>query len=323
MGTGTGGAAAPRAAPSFPRILALCAHAWLAVSLLLGAGLLADEACAQVEVVDDLGHPVRLPAAPRRIVSLAPHATELVYALGAGDRMLAVVAHSDFPPEAARLPQVGDSRSLDLEAIAALKPDLLIVWPTGNPAPQVERLAKLGIPVYRSEPRRLSDIGDALRRLGRLLGHTRQGEKQADDFERALEALRARNEARAAVRTFYQIWPRPLMTLNDQHLASDVIRLCGGRNVFGHLAPLVPTVSEEAVLRADPELILVSAPPASDDARDQVRAWRRFARLSAVAHGEVRVVDPDLVNRPTPRVLLGARQVCEAMEAARVGMAKR
>ena len=280
-------------------------------------------AAQQVEVVDDLGQRVRLAAPPRRIVSLAPHATELVFAVGAGARLVGAMDHSDYPPAARRLPRVGDSRSIDLEAVAALEPDLVIVWPSGNSPSQVERLAKMGLPVYRSEPRRLSEIADAMRRLGVLLGEAEAARVQAQAFERELTALRRQQEGKAPVRTFYQVWPQPLMTLNDQHLASDVIRLCGGVNVLGALAPLVPTVSTEAVLAAAPELILVSAPPASAQAAQQIQAWRRFGRVAAVAHGQVRAVDPDLLNRPTPRILLGAREVCEALDDARRVLGRR
>ena len=233
---------------------------WGAVWLVAVALAPMRAAAQQVEVVDDLGQRVRLAAPPRRIVSLAPHATELVFAVGAGARLVGAMDHSDYPPAARRLPRVGDSRSIDLEAVAALEPDLVIVWPSGNSPSQVERLAKMGLPVYRSEPRRLSEIADAMRRLGVLLGEAEAARVQAQAFERELTALRRQQEGKAPVRTFYQVWPQPLMTLNDQHLASDVIRLCGGVNVLGALAPLVPTVSTEAVLAAAPELILVSAP---------------------------------------------------------------
>ncbi|WP_342454849.1 cobalamin-binding protein [Caldimonas aquatica] len=296
---------------------------WGAVWLVAVALAPMRTAAQQVEVVDDLGQRVRLAAPPRRIVSLAPHATELVFAVGAGARLVGAMDHSDYPPAARRLPRVGDSRSIDLEAVAALEPDLVIVWPTGNPPSQVERLAKMGLPVYRSELRRLSEIADAMRRLGMLLGEAEAAGMQAQAFERELTALRRQQEAKAPVRTFYQVWPQPLMTLNDQHLASDVIRLCGGVNVLGALTPLVPTVSTEAVLAADPELILVSAPPASAQAAQQVQAWRRFGRVAAVAHGQVRAVDPDLLNRPTPRILLGAREVCQALDDARRALGRR
>ncbi|WP_395137384.1 cobalamin-binding protein [Schlegelella aquatica] len=296
---------------------------WGAVWLVAVALAPMRAAAQQVEVVDDLGERVRLAAPPRRIVSLAPHATELVFAVGAGARLVGAMDHSDYPPAARQLPRVGDSRSIDLEAVAALKPDLVIVWPSGNSPSQVERLAKMGLPVYRSEPRRLSEIADAMRRLGVLLGEAEAARVQAQAFERELTALRRQQEGKAPVRTFYQVWPQPLMTLNDQHLASDVIRLCGGVNVLGALAPLVPTVSTEAVLAAAPELILVSAPPASAQAAQQIQAWRRFGRVAAVAHGQVRAVDPDLLNRPTPRILLGAREVCEALDDARRVLGRR
>ena len=198
---------------------------WGAVWLVAVALAPMRAAAQQVEVVDDLGERVRLAAPPRRIVSLAPHATELVFAVGAGARLVGAMDHSDYPPAARQLPRVGDSRSIDLEAVAALEPDLVIVWPSGNSPSQVERLAKMGLPVYRSEPRRLSEIADAMRRLGVLLGEAEAARVQAQAFERELTALRRQQEGKAPVRTFYQVWPQPLMTLNDQHLALSLIHI--------------------------------------------------------------------------------------------------
>lgn len=283
----------------------------------LGPSMVRATDAARAVVRDDLGQQVHLAGPARRIVSLAPHATELVYAVGAGNRLVGVIEHSDHPPEARRIRRVGDSRSIDLEAVAALRPDLVIVWPSGNPAGPLERLEKMGLVLYRSEPRRLDDIAGALERLGAALGQAAQASQQARAFEQELAGLRRAHAGRPPVRTFYQVWSRPLMTLNDRHLASDVIRLCGGVNVFGALTPLVPTVSIEAVLQAAPQSILVSAPPGSTQAAEQIQAWRHFRGVPAVARGHVEAVDPDLLNRPTPRVLIGARHVCEALERAR------
>lgn len=277
--------------------------------------LLALPAWAQVSVRDDAGNLVRLAQPARRIVSLAPHATEILFAAGAGDRMVGVVGYSDYPPAARSLPQVGSYRALDVEAIAALRPDLVVAWQSGNPPGQLEQLRKLGLTLFLSEPRHLPDIPDDMERLGVLAGVPGPARTAADRWRAGYRALARRYAGRPPVRVFYEIWNRPLMTVNDRQIISDVLHLCGGQNVFGALPALAPAVSTEAVLAADPEAIIAAGsggkrPPWLDD-------WLAWPRLAAVARHNLFVVDADLVNRAGPRLLAGARQVCEALEQAR------
>lgn len=292
------------------------------MSLLLVAACVTGAPAAQAQAVssvDDHGRTLTLPRPAQRIISLAPHATELVFAAGAGHRLVGVVEYSDYPEAARSIRRVGDNKAIDLETIAALKPDLIVVWRHGNARRQIEKLAALGIPLYESEPRRLDDIPTALERLGRLMGTEAAAQQAADDYRRTLHALRERYAGRPPVTTFYQVWRQPLKTLNDEHLVSDVIRLCGGVNVFGRLAPLVPTLSDEAVLQANPEFIFAASmgATASDRPLDSLDGWKRFPRLMAVQRGNLFYVNGDLINRPTPRVLQGAALLCEAIEEAR------
>lgn len=287
---------------------------------LLWALVLAAEAtAAPVSVEDDHGHTVALPAPARRVISVAPHATELVFAAGGGARLVGVVAYSDYPEAARAIRQIGNNKALDLEAIAALKPELIVVWRHGNAQRQLDKLRELGVPMYQSEPRRLEGIATSIERLGRLLGSEDTARAEAARFRARLQLLREQHAGRAPVRTFYQVWRNPLMTLNDQHMVSDVIRLCGGVNVFGSLDQLVPTLADEAVLQADPEVILGAAMGAtrSEAAAVGLDSWKRFGRLQAVARQNLVAIDGDLINRPTPRILLGAEQLCAALEAAR------
>lgn len=269
----------------------------------------------EVAVEDDAGRRVILPGPARRIVSLAPHATELLFAAGAGERVVAVVEHSDYPPEAAALPRVGEAGALDLERILALDPDLVVAWQTGTPTVQIERLRDFDIPVFLSEPRALADIPAGLRRLGALVGTGDAAESEAQAFEARLAELRRRYAGRRRLRGFYQIWAQPLMTVNGEHLISRVMDLCGVDNVFADLPTLAPQVSLEAVLAADPEIILASG-EAGEDWKD---AWRRWGHLAAVRAGHLHYIDPDLIHRHTPRVLDGAERLCELAEAARGG----
>lgn len=280
--------------------------------LLLAAVLLpAAVARADVSAQDDDGHRITLPSPAARIVSLAPHATELLFAAGAGTMVVGVSEYSDYPAAALRLPSVGGSMQLDLERIVALKPDLIVAWKSGNSSAQVARLRALGLPVFDSEPRNFADIASSLERLGQLAG-TDEGKARAAQFRQKLQELRERYAGRRPVRVFYQIWPSPLMTLNDAHIVSEAIRLCGGVNVFGQLKPLAPTVSREAVVRADPDAIFVS-----DERSDAFDRWKAFAQMKAVKSGHLFRIDGSVMNRAGPRLVDATAALCERIDEAR------
>jgi iron complex transport system substrate-binding protein len=275
----------------------------------------AFHASAQVSVRDDYGNEVALEKPASRIVSLAPHLTELVYAAGAGARLVGAVEYSDFPAAARSLPRVGSDARIDLEAVLALRPDLVVAWPNAGSLRTVERLAELGLPVFRSEPRELDDIARTLERLGRLAGGPAQADAAAAAFRTRAAGLQQRHGARRKVRVFYQIWDRPLLTVNGAHMISKVLAACGGENVFAALPLLVPEVDGEAVLRANPEVIVASG---SNDTQPQwLEAWRRFPGLSAAARGQLYTVPADLIQRQTPRILEGAERICTILEAVR------
>ena len=270
---------------------------------------------ASVTVVDDVGRTVTLAQPARRVVSLAPHVTELLYAAGGGARLVGAVNYSDYPAAAKQLPQVGSYNKLDFERVLALKPDLLVVWHSGNPVRQVEQLERLGIPVFHSEPGRLDQIGDSLLRLGRLLGTEPAAQAAAQDYRARIAALKARYAARPPVTVFYQVWPKPLYTLNDDHIAGDMLRLCGGRNLFGALKTIAPEVGVEAVIEADPEVILVGGRDNPSDPGGKM--WQSFKGMTAVRRGNIFTIDGDLTNRAGPRTADGAAQLCAMLEAAR------
>lgn len=267
--------------------------------------LVALGATAEVSVRDDYGNTVRLPAPAARIVSLAPHLTELVYAAGAGTRMVGAVEYSDFPPAARELPRVGSDAHINLESVLALRPELIVAWPNPGSVRAIDRLAELGIPVFRSEPRELEDIATTLERLGVLAGTTAQAQRAAQAFRARKAGLEKRYAGRPKVRVFYQVWDRPLLTVNGDHVISKVIALCGGENVFAAAPLIAPEVDAEAVLRAAPEVTLTSRPGA------QPPSW--------LPGGRFFVVPADLIQRHTPRLLDGAEQVCQALEEARAG----
>ncbi len=285
---------------------------WRTCLGLLGALAVVSAHAAPIEVVDDTGRTVRMSAAARRIVSVAPHVTETLFAAGAGSRVVGAVDYSDYPEAAKTIPRVGGSSGLDLEAILALKPDLVIGWASGNPASKMEKLRALGVVVYLSEPRRMEDVARDIEQFGVLAGTLPVAGRVAAAYRARHRKLHTRYAHRPPVRVFYQIWNRPLLTVNGEHLISQAIALCGGENVFSGSPLLTPAVDVEAVFAADPEVIVTGdAPP---DARDD---WQRWPTLQAVRKGNVFHLPPDLLERNGPRILDGAEQLCGMLETAR------
>ncbi|PXX92486.1 cobalamin-binding protein [Marinobacter vulgaris] len=283
------------------------------LALMLALGLPAPAAARCVH--DALDRKVCIADSVERVVSLSPGATELLFSAGAGEKLVAVSAWSDYPPEAGELPQVGNSNRLDLEAIVALEPDLVVAWVDGNSASQLAKIEALGIPVFWLKPRTFEHIASAVERLALLSGDETAGAGRAAAFLAGIAQLRERYQKAPPVRVFYQVWHEPLMTINDEELIGRAIRLCGGDNVFGHLPRLVPRISTEAVLEANPDAIL-SGGEDSDDRRwlDQ---WRRYPELTAVSRDNLYLIPPSLIQRPTLRMLEGSEQLCQTLERAR------
>ncbi len=271
----------------------------------------ADALCA----IDDRDREVCLGAPASRIAALSPGATELVYAAGAGEKVVAVVAYSDYPPEAQQVPSVGSHTRMDLEALVSLTPDLVIGWATGNPPEQLETLEALGMPVFYIEPHDFEGVSSAIERLALLADTREEGERVAGEFRDGMAALAERYAEAEPVTVFYQVWDEPLMTINDKHLIGKVLSLCGGVNVFGELSRLVPRIDDESVLAADPEAILAGG--MGEENRDWLSHWQQYPSLTAVERGNLYFVPPSLIQRPTPRLLEGSRLFCEKLDRAR------
>ena len=268
-----------------------------------------------VRVIDDIGNTVILAHPARRIISLAPHVTELLFAAGAGKHVVGVVAYSDFPEAAKKLPEVGAYNAFDLESILALKPDLIVAWKSANPAAALEKLQAMSIPVFYSEPKQLEDVASNIERLGVLAGTQTVAELASADFRHKLAELRTHYSNLSRVSVFYQIWHQPLMTVNGEHIISQVIELCGGRNVFADLPTLAPKISLEPVLLKDPEVIVagnsaLNHPGWKED-------WRRWPNLRAVKNDHLFYVNPDIIQRHTPRILQGAEVLCRQLDQVR------
>ncbi|TGN39558.1 cobalamin-binding protein [Marinobacter confluentis] len=272
---------------------------------------LADQVCA----TDDTGSEICLEQPASRVAALSPGATELVWAAGAGEKVVAVVSYSDYPEAALDVPSVGSHTRMDLERLVELAPDLVIGWVTGNPPEQLEAIRDLGVPVFSIEPRTFEGVSDTIERLSTLAGTEGEGFAEAERFRQGIAELAQQYETAEPVPVFYQVWDEPLMTVNDEHLIGKVITLCGGANVFGDLDRLVPRISAESVIGANPEAILAGG--MGEENRHWLTRWEAFPGIAATARDNLYFIPPSLVQRPTPRLLQGSRLFCQKLDDAR------
>lgn len=286
---------------------------WVNVALVVLVSM--ASARAETHLTDDVGDPLTLEAPATRIVSLAPNITEILFAIGAGPLIVGADEYSNHPQDAQRIPRVSNHAATNYERILALAPDLVLAWHSGNSGAVIPRLRSLGLPVFVIEPSTLEDIAEATRRLGILTGRPDEAERQAEEFEVALARLNQTFTDRAPVSVLYQIWNEPLMTLNGRHVVSDVIRLCGGINVFETAMPLVPYVNIEEVINANPDVIIASG--SNDEPPAWLSMWRRWRTISAVQNNHIYVVHPDLIQRHSLRIVEGAALICDYLDEAR------
>ncbi|MBU3657414.1 MAG: cobalamin-binding protein [Rhodocyclaceae bacterium] len=270
---------------------------------------------APVSTQDDLGNTVTLPAPATRIVTLSPSVVEVTYAAGAGEKIVATVEYSDYPVPAQKIPRVGGHSKINLEAVVAARPDLVIAWESGNSPGAIEKIRQLGIPVYMSQPHKMTDIPGEIERIGILTGTEVLAKKSAADFRKRYQALAAKYRNRSPVRVFYQVWQNPLITIGGQQIMSDAITLCRGENIFADLKPLAPRVSFEAVIAANPEAIITSG--MADQNPELLDAWKKWPNLTATRRNNFFFIQSDLMNRSGPRILDGTERLCDALQTAR------
>lgn len=280
--------------------------------MVLAAALLAP-AVGAVTVHDDAGNAVTLDKPAMRVISMAPHVTETLFAAGGGSRIVGAVNYSDYPEAAKSIPRIGSNREIDMERVISMKPDLIVAWMHNNSERQIEMVRKLGVPVFLSDPQKLEGIPDNVARLGQLMGTQAVADPAAAELRRQLASLRSRYAGRPIVRTFYQVWDKPLYTLSGRHIITDALRLCGGENIFDKLTVTAPIVSIESVLQADPEAVFGTA----EKNYGGVNLWKPYASLTATRKDNLFTVDGNLLNRAGPRMIAGTAVLCEKLELAR------
>ena len=292
----------------------------LACACVLAVLIAARPLQAAITVIDDTGATVTVSSPAKRIVTLAPHAAELVFAAGAGASIVGVIKGSDFPSEVRALPVIGDAIALDLERIVGLAPDLIVTWPWTTPE-QVARLRARGIAVYEADAREVGGIADDIERIGLLAGSSSVARVNAAALrERVAKIVYAADRTSMStqdspLRVFYQVADLPIFTLGGHHLVSKAIVQCGGRSVFDGLTLPAPQVSVEAVLAADPEVIIAGTNGAKRPR--WLDAWRSWSSVDAVRRGALYTVDANLLHRPGPRFVEGIAQLCDALADAR------
>ena len=283
--------------------------------LILVGLLVCCQAHAAIEVIDDSGDKLSLNSAANRIISLSPNTTEILFHIGAGNKIVGADEYSNYPPAANDIIRVNNHAAANYELIISLKPDLVIAWQSGNGEKIITRLRELGLPVFVVETQSMADIPSLYKRLGKLSGRSKQADQQAEIFADKLQQLHQSFASRAEIRTFYQIWNDPLMTLNGDHILTDIIELCGGVNVFEDSVALVPYVNMESVLAKDPQVIISGG--ANQNDLWNLGIWQKWSGLSAVKNKQIYSIPSDLLQRHSDRILQGAELVCQHLEQAR------
>jgi iron complex transport system substrate-binding protein len=267
---------------------------------------------------DDDGRPALFGTPAVRVVTLAPSLTELVYAAGAGDKLVGVSAYSDFPPPARELPQVADASGISWESLLALKPDLVLAWKGGTKQADITRLHTLGVNVFAIEIRQLSDVSRAMRAIGKLVGRPLPADATAAAFDWEISQLRIENAAKASLTVFVEISAKPLMTVNRDHVLSEVLAVCNGNNVFGDSPTLVSEPSREVMLKRSPAVVVRAK---SEGATSTAEATALYRGLDAMVAKRIYGITADYAFRPGPRLILAAREICQSLDQARVSLA--
>ena len=268
-----------------------------------------------LQVTDDLGQQVTLTKPAGKIVALSPHLAELVFDAGAGKNLVATVEHADFPQAARFIPRLGSYNAVDFERLIALQPDIVLAWFSGNGETTVSKLRQLGFNVYVSEPRKLPDISKTIRNIGKLSGTLAIAEHTASQFDAGLEDLQRSHQQGSTISVFYQLWDKPLITINAEQLINEAIELCGGFNIFAGLPILAPTVSTEELILKNPQVIIGGAK--AEDRKKWMQQWQQWPMIAAVKNNHHYFINPDLMSRQTSRMLDGAAELCSILNKVR------
>lgn len=284
--------------------LALVVLSQIALSLVV-----VESAFAQIPDTTSIKKPV-----PQRIISLSPHVTEMIFSAGAGDRLVGVVSYSDFPKAAQNITNIGSYQSINIEKIIQLNPDMIIAWQTGNQSKDIEKLTQLGFTIRYSNPHKLSDIPKEIRRFGKIFQTESQANKVANKLEQKLQTLKTNQSKLQPVSAYYQIWNKPMMTINGKQFISQALDLCGAHNIFNELPSLTPQISIESVIKRNPQVILLGGQKAMQQA--WLKDWQKWPNISAVQNQHIYTLNADTFQRPTARLINGIEGLCNIINQA-------
>jgi len=269
---------------------------------------------ADITLTQANGDELTLSSPAQRIITLAPNLAEIVFAAGAGEQLKAVVEYSNFPAQVQQIRRVGDAFRIDLEQIMALEPDLVIAWASGNPQAALQKLEQLGIIVWQIEITRPEEIADAVANISRAAGTEAVGQTAARQLRDRIEQLRLQNAHKDPVNYFFQIAPRPLYTINGQHIISRGLEVCGARNVFADLSTLAPPINRESVIMANPQAMI--APESASDG-NALDIWLQWPQLQAVKNKKMLYLPADEISQAVPRLLDSIALACKFLDDVR------
>lgn len=269
---------------------------------------------AEIRLEQADGSTLSLAAPVTRLVTLSPHLTELVFAAGAGDQLIATVEYSEYPEAAAVIPRIGDAFRLDVERIVTLHADLVIAWDSGNPRPAIDQLRSLGVPVWSVEIREPGEIADILEAIGTATGRSESANSESNKIRERLINLTRQYAGVDVLDYFYQVGVKPLFTINGDHLISKGLSLCGGHNVFDTEPGLAFQVSYESVIVANPDALFA---PYLEDMPDPLAAWRDWPAMRALRRGALFLLPADPISRATPRFLDSLEFACKLLHSLR------
>ncbi|BBN80713.1 cobalamin-binding protein [Pseudoalteromonas sp. A25] len=251
----------------------------------------------------------------KRIVALAPHIVENLFAIGAGERIVGTVEYADYPAAANNIERIGGYNGISLERVLALQPDLVIAWQSGNKKADLDKLQKLGIKVIYSDTKDIHKVADELRLFGKLTGQHQQAERLAEQFSARFAALKARYKGSQPLRVFYQLWPEPMMTINQNTWLHQLLEVCAVENVFADNSADYPQISIENVLKTKPQVIVL--PREKSKKEVPTINWQAWPEIPAVKQQQFINVDADLLHRYSTRVLDGVTDLCDKLQQAR------
>lgn len=288
------------------------------LALIIWAAFLSAPSLGQsITATDDTGRVIQIPEPAQRIVSLAPHNTEILFAIGAGPLIKGTVHYSDYPKAALDIPRIGGYDKVNLEKIITLQPDLIVAWQSGNDARANKRLEQLGFPIYYSEPEQLKDIARNMTELGKLTGNSEQGVQAEQRFMNRYEALKTANRNAKTIRIYYEVWHNPRYTLGGTHFTREIFNLCGAENIFSDVEEKAPIVSLEAIISRNPQVILTGDRHGDADLTKLRKQWLQWPNIAAVKNAHIYFVDADIYTRSSPRAIDAAEHLCNLLSDIR------